>query len=77
MVVINALKPGQMMSDAYLAGVTYFSEHKADYVKYLAKNSFGYGCLLNFKLTVRESIKISFKSILAPSRDLIFATTIW
>jgi len=39
--IIEALKPGKNICEAYEAGLQYFNEKKPEYDKYLAKNSFG------------------------------------
>lgn len=42
MAVIEALKPGRTLSDAYQAGVDFLNKKKPELMQYLVKNSFGY-----------------------------------
>lgn len=39
--IIEALKPGAQISDAYEIGLNHFKKEKPDYVQYLTKTSFG------------------------------------
>ena len=39
--IIDALKPGRLISEAYEAGINHFKEQKPDYLQYLVKN-FGF-----------------------------------
>lgn len=40
--VIEALKPGRQLSEAFEKGMKEFKEKKPDYAQYLVKSSFGY-----------------------------------
>ncbi|KAI1722500.1 FACT complex subunit (SPT16/CDC68) domain-containing protein [Ditylenchus destructor] len=47
--VIEALKPGSRICDAYEAGLKHFTEKKKDYVKYLQPTSFGFVTGIEFR----------------------------
>lgn len=68
--VIEALKPGKALSDAYQAGIDVISQKKPELMQYLIKNSFGFVTGLEFR---EGSLLISdkCKTIVKPNMTLV------